>query len=196
MLQFHTMDRADTSVFSSGEFMNGANFGDTTLRLDCFHGGKEGDMLGHTQNNPTTIHVTPVKAPDDVCKLVLGFGPTPNADYFPDGSTKRKRPPLIMNQEFPYEDDSILKLGLSGSTDEVSNILNYSASMSISHSDQVFSGPGLQMPVIDEGSTSAKRSGGYMPSLLLAPRMGKTKLFLEAGSAGLWCQSLIAIFLK
>ncbi|GAA0146565.1 hypothetical protein LIER_06487 [Lithospermum erythrorhizon] len=169
------------AVFSlSGEFMNGANFGDTTLRLDCFgYGGNRGVVPGENQNN-LNKHVTPAKALDDGCKLVLGLGPTPNSDYFPDGGTKRKGHPSILNQDFLYEDDSILKLGLSGNTDEISSILNYSASMSITRNDQVFSGPGLQIPVVDEGSTSAKRSGGYMPSLLMAPRMEKSKLFLDS----------------
>lgn len=36
------------------------------------------------------------------------------------------------------------------------------------------------VPIVDEVSTPAEKSGGYMPSLLLAPRMGNNSISLQA----------------
>ncbi|KAJ6932185.1 hypothetical protein NC651_007787 [Populus alba x Populus x berolinensis] len=77
------------------------------------------------------------------------------------------------------ESDSILKLGLSGGEKEALSGLDYSISETDTHtpmlnqiSDDVIRS---LIPVVDEGSASAKKSGGYMTSLLLAPRMDVRK---------------------
>ncbi|KAL7157209.1 hypothetical protein ABFS83_02G062200 [Erythranthe nasuta] len=135
------------------------NIGDTTLRLDGF---------GYSQSISGACKTTP----DDGCKLVLGLGPTPSAysdEYSPSRSNKVKG---LSSQR-----DSILKLGLSGSaSDAVSNVLEFSAS-----TQARFEAPhhhrAIPVPVVDEGSTSAKKSGGYMRSLIMAPRMETSQIF-------------------
>ncbi|KAL2537066.1 loricrin-related [Forsythia ovata] len=171
----------------NGELRKNGNIGDTTLRLDCFgYGGHDTAAFGssRTKDGGQSIYAN---ASDDGCKLVLGLGPTPSTysdDYCADRGNKNKGSTTIYTQGLASDHDSILKLGLSGDTDEVSNILEFSAatqsaSDALHHRDRVFSdGHRLAIPVVDEGSTSAKKSGGYMPTLLLAPRMESSKISL------------------
>ncbi|KAK6121325.1 LOW QUALITY PROTEIN: hypothetical protein DH2020_044927 [Rehmannia glutinosa] len=153
------------SAFFS-EFAKNGNVGDTTLRLDGFgYGTRETATFGNSQTN-SGGRITCTNAPDDACKLVLGLGPTPSAysdEYSPSGSNKDKPMTTILNQELSSQRDSILKLGLSGGTDAVSNF------SSSTHGP--FDANRNEIPVADEGSTSAKKSGGYMTRLILAPRM-------------------------
>ncbi|GJZ19983.1 hypothetical protein Tco_0556573 [Tanacetum coccineum] len=125
----------------------------TTLSLDCF---------GYGGNTVSGYEISPEKskeqntntAADDGCRLVLGLGPTPSVysnDYF---SNSTKKPVSGTKMVVSCEGDSTLKLGLS----------DYSFTSMSDINPSVYSHK-------DEGSTSAKRSGGYMPSLLLAPRM-------------------------
>ncbi|KAK3010736.1 hypothetical protein RJ639_011289 [Escallonia herrerae] len=168
------------TLFScNGEMTKTNNFGDTTLRLDCFgSGGSRAPGFFSCRHDPGERAVFP-SAPDDGCRLVLGLGPTPSVsdEYYPVRINKNKRPASKLHQVLPSEGDSILKLGLSGGTREVSSMLEYSVLQqsgvnAFHHHDQVpADGNRLVIPVVDEGSTSAKKSGGYMPSLLLAPRI-------------------------
>nr|XP_043623231.1 uncharacterized protein LOC122595017 [Erigeron canadensis] len=86
--------------------------------------------------------------------LVLGLGPTPS--------------------NYSSEVESLLKLGLSSysSSSLKSDINLYFNHQSVSI--EVNNRFGIS--VLDEGSTSAKKSGGYMPSLLFAPRISTTTL--------------------
>ncbi|XP_020104293.1 uncharacterized protein LOC109721226 [Ananas comosus] len=79
---------------------------------------------------------------DDGCQLVLGLGPAP-AFY-----SKSKESASSISQSWDSDSDcEMLELGLSH-------------------------GKHLPVPVVDECSTSAKRSaGGYMPSSLFPPRL-------------------------
>ncbi|XP_071726984.1 uncharacterized protein [Rutidosis leptorrhynchoides] len=129
----------------------------TTLSLDCFsYGGKEKSKDDNTG------------APDDGCRLVLGLGPTPSV-YSNDYFSTSKKPASGSNMGLSYEDDSVLKLGLSDHCVTSMGNMNTNTNMNTSYYSQ--KGNNLFEIPIDEGSTSAKRSGGYMPSLLLAPRM-------------------------
>ncbi|KAL2511885.1 loricrin-related [Abeliophyllum distichum] len=171
----------------NGELRKNGNIGDTTLRLDCFgYGGCDTAAFGSSRTKDGGQSIYP-NASDDGCKLVLGLGPTPSTysdDYCADQGNKNKGSTTIYTQGLASHYDSILKLGLSGDTDEVSNILEFSAatqsaSDALHHRDRMFSdGHRLAIPVVDEGSTSAKKSGGYMPTLLLAPRMESSKISL------------------
>ncbi|KAJ6327732.1 hypothetical protein OIU78_014567 [Salix suchowensis] len=81
------------------------------------------------------------------------------------------------------ESDSILNLGLSGGNEEALSGLDYSISETdtntpVLNQDDVDDVRSL-IPVVDEGFTSAKKSDGYMASLLLAPRMDVRKAPLQ-----------------
>ncbi|KAF5733330.1 hypothetical protein HS088_TW17G00872 [Tripterygium wilfordii] len=170
------------------------NFGDTALSLNClsYGGGKTG-RIGSSQSNH---QVDFSNACDDSCQLVLGLGPTPCAygnDYFNIGVSKIKESGTMFPLGLSTEGDSTLKLGLPGSTKEASNGLDCSllteTDISLHLRNQASANDNrLLIPVVDEGSTSAKKSGGYMPSLLLAPRMesgivsSQTQEILEFGS--------------
>uniref|UniRef100_A0A6N2KN58 WRKY19-like zinc finger domain-containing protein n=1 Tax=Salix viminalis TaxID=40686 RepID=A0A6N2KN58_SALVM len=158
-------------------------FSDTALSLNCLgYGGSSSTISEGAQNN---LKVDFSNGSDDSCKLVLGLGPTPSA-YFDDcyrlGVNKKKG--LDSAATFPKgllsESDSILKLGLSGGNKEALSGLDYSISETDTNTpvlNQIYDGDDVRslIPVVDEGSTSAKKSGGYMASLLLAPRMDVRK---------------------
>ncbi|KAK6241403.1 hypothetical protein QUC31_014940 [Theobroma cacao] len=162
------------------ELSKNENFGDTTLCLNFLgYGGSNKARFGSTQSN---LHADLSNAPDDGCRLVLGLGPTPSVycnNYYNVGLNKNKSTGAFFTQGLSPEDDSILKLGLSGGTKESMSLLECSLSTetdtSMPLSNQVSADSRLSIPVVDEGSTSAKKSGGYMPSLLLAPRMDSGK---------------------
>ncbi|KAL5212464.1 hypothetical protein ABZP36_023311 [Zizania latifolia] len=96
-----------------------------------------------------------VSAQDDGCGLVLGLGPSPDHAA---AARRSKAPVTLFSQSFSFTEPGMLSLGLdrgdNGGAIEAptGNIISFA--------------------VVDEGSTSARRSsGGYMPSLLLAPRL-------------------------
>ncbi|KAG8364116.1 hypothetical protein BUALT_Bualt19G0093400 [Buddleja alternifolia] len=160
-----------------GDFTKNGNSGDTTLRLDGFgYATRETTTFGNCE-----INCVGSNGQDDGCKLVLGLGPTPSAysdEYSPSVVNKAK--------EMTSQRDSILKLGLSGGIEAVSTVLDFSSSVHGSfdgpnHPNQVRSdGNELSIPVVDEGSTSAKKSsGGYMTRLILAPRMENPEILLR-----------------
>ncbi|KAG8368708.1 hypothetical protein BUALT_Bualt15G0073800 [Buddleja alternifolia] len=163
-----------------GDFTKKRNVGDTTLRLDCFGYGTH--TFGHGQTN-SGGQGTCTNSTDDGCKLVLGLGPTPSAysdEYSPSTANKTKDLTTIFTQGVSSQRDSSLKLGLSGSIDAVSNVLDFSASTqshfdAIHQLDKIYSDCNnkFALPIVDEGSTSAKKSGGYMRGLIMAPRMEK-----------------------
>ncbi|CAI0375651.1 unnamed protein product [Linum tenue] len=112
---------------------------------------------------------------DDACKLVLGLGPT-SSTYSGDFSNNvggtvtnpKGSPPFTLGG------DSILKLGLSGVGQVANDSFSGLENSSVTEMNQAPAADkrGFSFPDLDEGSTSAKKSaGGYMPSLLLAPRM-------------------------
>ncbi|KAG4999550.1 hypothetical protein AAZX31_08G072600 [Glycine max] len=154
------------------------NFGDTTL---CLNG------IGFGETSKTSYTCTESNlgmkfsnVSDDGCRLVLGLGPTPMAygdDYNNLGLNMKKKSANLFTQHVPSECESILQLGLSGVTNEASSVLDCSGSTETDVNMSCFSSQTSsenyysRIPVVDEGSTSAKKSGGYMPSLLLAPRM-------------------------
>ncbi|KAK9286299.1 hypothetical protein L1049_014689 [Liquidambar formosana] len=167
------------------EFTKNDNFGDTTLRLNCLsYGGSDIDRFGNSRSH---LGVGSSNALDDGCRLVLGLGPTPSTycdEYFHVGVSKNKGSATILHQGLA-EGDSILKLGLSRGTGEALNVLDGSVLTQTNTNmlplpNQISADDNRPLiPVVDEGSTSAKKSGGYMPSLLLAPRMDSGKVLLQ-----------------
>ncbi|XVF67164.1 hypothetical protein PTKIN_Ptkin10aG0098600 [Pterospermum kingtungense] len=162
------------------ELSKNENFGDTTLRLNFLgYGGSNKARFGCTQSD---LHADLSSASDDGCRLVLGLGPTPSVscdNYYNVGLNKKKSTAALFAQGLSPEDVSILKLGLSGGAKESMTLLECPMStetgvMPLSNHISAEDSR-LPIPVLDEGSTSAKKSGGYMPSLLLAPRMDSGK---------------------
>ncbi|KAI3675870.1 hypothetical protein L1987_85466 [Smallanthus sonchifolius] len=145
------MDLNNSLAFVS---CNGNSNSNTTLSLDCFgYGGNTGSRREFSGEKPIEHNTN--STPDDGCRLVLGLGPTPSVysnDYYLNST---KKPASVLNMGLSDEGgDSGLKLGLSDHS-----FTSMNDASCYSHK------------VIDEGSTSAKKSGGYMPSLLLAPRI-------------------------
>ena len=125
------------------------------------------DCVGFEANNDTGLLFSQsnrdISAQDDGCKLVLGLGPTPTSYRadYPSEVTKSK--------------ESATKFSQSLASGADSGMLKLK----------------LGIPIVDEGSTSAKRmSGGHMPSLLFAPRaeysniQRETRDLLDIGSDG------------
>ncbi|XP_021910609.1 uncharacterized protein LOC110824328 [Carica papaya] len=165
-------------------FSKNENYGDTALSLKCLgHGGSNTTRYQSSQDN---LQVD-VIAPDDGCKLVLGLGPTPSAhcdDYYNGGLSKSRGTDSVFSQGLSLEGDSVLKLGLSGKVKGTLSELDCSLSMEADVNmllvNQVSADENrLLIPVVDEGSTSAKKSGGYMSSLLLASSMQSGKPLLQ-----------------
>lgn len=182
------MDLNKTAVLCpvDAELGKDDNFGDTALCLNGLTLGKaNGTNYRHTGSN---LGMKFSNAFDDGCRLVLGLGPPPRA-YHDDtctlGLNKKKEFATHFPQLMPSEGDSILQLGLSGGTNDASSVMDYSYSAETDVnmpclSSQASAGNNYSMiPVVDEGSTSAKKSGGYMPSLLLAPRMDNAKMSVQ-----------------
>ncbi|KAA8545576.1 hypothetical protein F0562_020360 [Nyssa sinensis] len=180
----------DGILFSSNSEVTKKNYGDTTLCLDCFgYGGSKSVGVGSTRTSHGD-RLIPSNAPDDGCRLVLGLGPTPSSyssDLYSEVH-KHKGSTTILHQGLSYEGNSILKLGLSGGTEEVSSVLEYSVStqndLNTSHhpNEGNVDGNRIVIPVVDEGSTSAKKSGGYMPTLMDNRKISlQTQELLEPG---------------
>lgn len=167
------------------DFSNNGNAGDTILQLDGIgYGACDTAAFRINQTNGDSRDMRPRTA-DDGCRLVLGLGPTPSAyssEYSPSMSDKAKG----LAPQYSRS-GSILKLGLSGSMDAVSNTIEFSTGH-VDMPNQLEHGNMDTVPVVDEGSTSAKRSGGYLRSLVMAPRMENAEMvpavnkFLQSGS--------------
>ncbi|KAG6651978.1 uncharacterized protein LOC122313114 [Carya illinoinensis] len=161
-------------------------FGDITLSLNCLgYGGSNTARYGCNQSNSG---VNCPNASDDNCQLVLGLGPTPSAcldNYHNAGCKKNKGFATTMPQGLSSEGDSILQLSLSGGGNESLSVLDISVSTetdinTFSFPNQVSAEDDhLPVPVIDEGSTTAKKSGGYMTSLLLGPRRDRALVSMQ-----------------
>ncbi|CAN6236408.1 unnamed protein product [Urochloa humidicola] len=108
--------------------------------------------------------------PDDGCRLVLGLGPTPNL-YSADshsscGKKVYESAGPLLTQHCATTNPGLM-LGLSRCSSRNLQPTTVTASKNYSHARKT----GIAFPIIDEGSTSAKRkSGGYMLPLLFAPR--------------------------
>ncbi|XP_027112910.1 uncharacterized protein [Coffea arabica] len=169
-------------LFSSPVELKQSNFNDTALRLDCFgYGGSKNTGFGRNHNNAGSW-VNHTNAPDDGCRLVLGLGPTPSAysDNYEVGGNKKKGITAMVRQGLSSDGDSILKLGLSGGIDEPSNLLDHSVStQSTLNTPHHSVGNRILIPVVDEGSTSAKRSGGYLTTFFIEPRIENNKTLAE-----------------
>lgn len=139
---------------------------DTTLRLDGFGYGTRETFTGNNQTNNGGRGTCPT-ASDDVCKLVLGLGPTPSV-YSDDHYGNKS------NHGLSSQPDSLLKLGLSGDAHAVSN----DQTPSNVPSQACLDGSRIGIPVVDEGSTSAKKSGGCMTQLILAPRLENSEMLI------------------
>ncbi|GMH03120.1 hypothetical protein Nepgr_004959 [Nepenthes gracilis] len=137
------------------------NFGSTTLQFDCLdHGRSNGLEFGNAQSN---LGAFASNQSDDCCKLVLGLGPIPR-DYC---EAKQKGSPSPLLPGLSSHSDSILQLGLSGGTGANFGSLELTAD-----------GNKHSVLAPDEGSTSAKKSGVDITSLLLAPRMDNSSKVL------------------
>ncbi|XP_068642190.1 uncharacterized protein [Aristolochia californica] len=157
------------------------NLGDTSLSLTCL--ANDGGKHGQCNQTRDTREVHSTEVADDGCRLVLGLGPTQSsyqADSYTIATTKNKESqPTIFSRQLASDNESfMLKLGLTGGSEDMMcpSDNNTSAESEIGpsfHTNQgSFSESRVPIPVVDEGSTSAKRvAGGYMPSLLLAPRL-------------------------
>uniref|UniRef100_J3LE39 WRKY19-like zinc finger domain-containing protein n=1 Tax=Oryza brachyantha TaxID=4533 RepID=J3LE39_ORYBR len=105
-----------------------------------------------------------VSAKDDGCGLVLGLSPSPDTGNAAPARRSKAPPATLFRQSFSFTEPGMLSLGLhrggNGGTIQhleapAGNIISFAAAAT----------------AVDEGSTSARRSsGGYMPSLLFAPR--------------------------
>ncbi|KAL2491004.1 loricrin-related [Abeliophyllum distichum] len=169
-------------MFSSfnGELLKNGNVRDTSLQLDCFGYGRP-ETARFENSRTDSVPCIYANAPDDGCRLVLGLGPAPSTysdNFSPSQDNKSKGLTTIFEQGLSTKHDSILKLGLSGGINKVSSVLQFSASTECT-SDQVSSdGNRLSIPVVDEGSTSGKKSCGYLSKKILAPRLENTEISL------------------
>ncbi|XP_019090567.1 PREDICTED: uncharacterized protein LOC104734965 [Camelina sativa] len=130
------------------------DMGDTDLSLKCLRGSQ--NYFCSNVSNCT----------DDGCRLVLGLGPT-SSSYCFSVNNNNKDPASGFTQQLG---DSALQLGLPAVSIDTFSGLDCSLSTYTDFTmprDTINDGRQRVIPVIDEGSTSAKRSGGYMPSLLL-----------------------------
>uniref|UniRef100_A0A1J3CFL9 Putative WRKY transcription factor 19 n=1 Tax=Noccaea caerulescens TaxID=107243 RepID=A0A1J3CFL9_NOCCA len=138
------------------------NFGDTALSLKCL-GSSAGRLMGSSHHNHKLCSDVS-NCPDDGCRLVLGLGPTPPSFYYNVRVNNNKKVSASSGtvQELSSGGHSILQLGPPAATMDTFSGLDCSL--------LTYTESNVSQPVVDESSTSAKRSGGYMPSLLFAPR--------------------------
>uniref|UniRef100_A0A1D1ZK21 Putative WRKY transcription factor 19 n=1 Tax=Anthurium amnicola TaxID=1678845 RepID=A0A1D1ZK21_9ARAE len=146
--------------------------GDTTLSLDCFGYG----TCKATGSGASLGNVDDLSTQDDGCRLVLGLGPTLSSysnNYFSFEYSTARRSTTTHTQSLGLDFHSgMLELGQSKGAGDTA------LSMTLSNQNST----PLQTPspvsekcwldtAADENSTSARRNfGGYMPTLLLAPR--------------------------
>ena len=103
-----------------------------------------------------------VSAQDDACKLVLGLGPSSepsstDCQQPAGGACKSKAPVTLFGRSLSFSNPGTISLGLH---DQRGNA---------EATGQRSEGNIISFSVVDEASTSARRSsGGYMPSLLFA----------------------------
>ncbi|CAN6484644.1 unnamed protein product [Victoria cruziana] len=172
----------------------GLGFGDTTLRLDCFGYNQDNDKGLAWMHKVTASTDSPNSLEDasydDGCTLVLGLGPAGSPFFGSLGISGGKGSGSVASKCLSSEkmevhlknaafdpslsstDTDILKLGLSGglvfqefsgSPPQSSPFVQRQIQDKLAES-----GNGIQVSIVDEGSTSAacRRSGGYMQSLV------------------------------
>lgn len=171
-----------TSVTHAGQvstYGQTNNLSDTTLRMDSlgYELCESGRPVNLQNNSDLRTH-------DDGCRLVLGLGPTPNfysADYNPTMLTKPKESATSFSWSVSGTDFGMLELGLSReSSNTVPAVIQNSCQTESPSTEKR-----MHVPIVDEGSTSAKRkSGGYMPTLLFAPRLENVSGFKTPTEAG------------
>ncbi|KAH0452148.1 hypothetical protein IEQ34_019447 [Dendrobium chrysotoxum] len=126
-------------------------------------GDDPGYGIGKTRKAESSQSNAELSGQDDGCRLFLGLGPTPTS--YCAGHTaeigKPKRPASLFSQ-MPLcgADHGILQLGLAGGYTEP--VLP--TKMQLESKRKSFS-----LIIDNEGSTSARKSGAYLPSLLFAP---------------------------
>lgn len=135
------------------------NLSKGTLRMDFL--GSAMPNSGHGDENTRSMNTITTR--DDGCRLVLGLGPTPDfysTDYQTNVVYKSNESQSLSGQSFSFTDPGMLRLGLQ--PDGAETIQHLQAANGRVHS----------FAVVDEASTSAavRSIGGYMPSLLFAPR--------------------------
>ncbi|XP_022895557.1 uncharacterized protein LOC111409767 [Olea europaea var. sylvestris] len=162
-----------------GKLLKNGNTRDTSLQLDCL-GYERPETAGFENSRTDSVPCIYANAPDDGCKLVLGLGPAPST-YLDNFSSSCGNKSKGLTSVSSTEHDSILKLGLSGGTNEVSRALDFSASTECT-SQFSLDGNRLVIPVADEGSTSSKKSSGYLSNFFLAPRLEKSKISLTGNT--------------
>ncbi|KAL0863056.1 hypothetical protein Bca101_042174 [Brassica carinata] len=137
------------------------NYGDTALSLKCL-GSSAGRLMGSSHHNHKLCSDVS-NCPDGGCGLVLGLGPTPPSYYYNIRVNDNNKVSASSGtfQELSSGGNSILQLGppAVSTMDTFSGLDCSLLTYTETNSSQT-----------DEGSTSAKRSGGYMSSLLFAPR--------------------------
>ncbi|KAK4271224.1 hypothetical protein QN277_019948 [Acacia crassicarpa] len=181
--------KTNTTSYSSSK--NNAGLKTNTLSLNGFGFGKTNTTSYSSSKNNAGLNF--FNSSDDQCRLVLGLGPPPRPydnEFFNLGARKRKERDCLFPQCMQSDSDSILQLGLFGGTYEASSVLDCSGSSENEENMSCVSGRTSaennypMVPVVDEGSTSAKKSGGYMGSLLLAPKadIGKASLLAQEPS--------------
>jgi hypothetical protein len=106
---------------------------------------------------------THAPAQDDACRLVLGLGPTSSevqsADHQPVGADKSKEPVTLFGRSVSFSDPGTLNLAL-----------HQRRNAGAVHCSEAFPGNIISFGAVDEGSTSARSAGAYMPSLFFTPR--------------------------
>lgn len=177
--------RKNDMVFSFNTELAKENLPNTSLQSGSLgFGGIENSEFGSKCTNARSFAACS-NIPGDGCTLVLGLGPTPSSyPQFPyPVDDKKKGSMAVSDRRLASENDSILKLCLSGCSEDVSNIAECSGSAESNidasqHSDHLmFCGNIISLPIADEGSTSAKKSGGYLTTFFIEPRSEFTQAF-------------------
>ncbi|KAL1196263.1 putative WRKY transcription factor 19 [Cardamine amara subsp. amara] len=158
------------------------NMDDTALSLKCLEASQ--NQFCSDVSNCT----------DDGCRLVLGLGPTSASYYFSTGvNNKNKDSASGFTQGLG---DSVLQLGLPAeSIDTFSGLDGSFSTYTENTTPRVAISNGRQrvIPVVDEGSTSAKRSGGYMPSLLFDPNVRNPSQMQQLNHCGTRIHSQVSL---
>lgn len=171
------------------EVTNNGQVGDTTLRLYGFV--DEESNMTRFKNSRSNLSIISSEAPEDSCRLMLGLGPTPttyagNYYEFRFNKSKSSSSPVIQ-QGILSESKSILQLGLPRATESDISVPKCSPSILTDMNmpechlqNEVFEDSRLLFPVVDEGSTSAKKSGSCMPSFIADPNVNSGKTWLPS----------------
>ncbi|XP_062183914.1 uncharacterized protein LOC133887915 [Phragmites australis] len=168
-LWFHGKEHIATSSFSQAELaaMNCRNedLAVSAVNLGCLQSSETAQNSRKScQHDDQSLAV-----PDDGCRLVLGLGPTPNvysAESHSFGGNKGCESAMLLTHHCATTDPGLM-LGLSRCSSRNLQPMTASGSEKYSHARK----HGIVFPLIDEGSTSAKRKlGGYVLPLLFAPR--------------------------